>query len=777
MISVFWAIAIIYGIFWMTFLLRNRYEIPHYSKIELMLFFVFAQLVPGLILRQWSLRIWRNAVAELVIFGLLVYYVQKRKDRDLHSCIYAMYLFQPGVILSILLGNLYEMFLTLFLCALLIVLDLFVKKRNGSLMAFWPEYLAGSGGIFLWFISTKVYEQRLKDVFRTENIPSLYIVAVALVASSVAFGIYRILAKEYCSDTVWKRRGTLDKCSCFECVGNDLQVKDLILMGSFTLLFAMVVLFKIGSFRVPETYRILQQGEAGDNEIVLEFRDQIEISQIYIYLGYQGKRKFSFSYMEENSKSWTVFESDHIVESAFCWNRIDVNQSMKLLGIVLREGDASIHEIVCLDQYGRQVFPINAGYYSKLFDEQALFQKNATYYHRTMFDEVYHARTAYEFLNRLSVYENTHPPLGKTIISLGIRAFGMNPFGWRIMCALCGILMVPVIYLFAHRMFGTTGSASFATLLLCTEFMHFTLSRIATLDIIVAFFILLMLFFMYCFCKECSYDNSLYKQMIWILLCGCSTAMAVSVKWTGIYAAFGIAVIFFAFLSKRFGGMNAIRENRKYLGKLFVGCTIFFILIPLFVYTLSYIPFTRVYQDKGLVKTMLDNAKLMLAYHKDCVFEHPYSSEWYEWIFDKKPLLDSYNVLENDSISTVATFGNPLILWCGFAALLHQFYLWRCRGCKNAQFLIIAYASAVMPWLFIHRTLFIYHYFPAIVILILMIANSFCHMKSGNKGRILFLIGSIGLFVLFYPVISGITVKMDYVNQILEWMHTWKFAL
>ena len=170
MISVFWAIAIIYGIFWMTFLLRNRYEIPHYSKIELMLFFVFAQLVPGLILRQWSLRIWRNAVAELVIFGLLVYYVQKRKDRDLHSCIYAMYLFQPGVILSILFGNLYEMFLTLFLCALLIVLDLFVKKRNGSLMAFWPEYLAGSGGIFLWFISTKVYEQRLKDVFRTETI-------------------------------------------------------------------------------------------------------------------------------------------------------------------------------------------------------------------------------------------------------------------------------------------------------------------------------------------------------------------------------------------------------------------------------------------------------------------------------------------------------------------------------------------------------------------------------------------------------------------------------
>ena len=36
---------------------------------------------------------------------------------------------------------------------------------------------------------------------------------------------------------------------------------------------------------------------------------------------------------------------------------------------------------------------------------------------------------------------------------------------------------------------------------------------------------------------------------------------------------------------------------------------------------------------------------------------------------------------------------------------------------------------------------------------------------------------SIVLFVLFYPVLSGIAVNIDFVNQILEWLPTWSLAL
>lgn len=76
------------------------------------------------------------------------------------------------------------------------------------------------------------------------------------------------------------------------------------------------------------------------------------------------------------------------------------------------------------------------------------YPEYTTYEYRTMFDEVYHARTAYEMLHRLPIYENTHPPLGKYLMSLEIRIFGMTSFGWRIVCALMGTLMVPVCYAF-----------------------------------------------------------------------------------------------------------------------------------------------------------------------------------------------------------------------------------------------------------------------------------------------------------------------------------------
>ena len=83
------------------------------------------------------------------------------------------------------------------------------------------------------------------------------------------------------------------------------------------------------------------------------------------------------------------------------------------------------------------------------------------------FDEIYHARTAYEFLHGLPTYENTHPPLGKILISVGIAIFGMNPFGWRIMGTLFGIAMLPFLYLLWKKMTGNTPSSGSRLLPVC----------------------------------------------------------------------------------------------------------------------------------------------------------------------------------------------------------------------------------------------------------------------------------------------------------------------
>ena len=41
-----------------------------------------------------------------------------------------------------------------------------------------------------------------------------------------------------------------------------------------------------------------------------------------------------------------------------------------------------------------------------------------------IFDEVYFARAAEEYLRNQRIYENTHPPLAKLIVTLSVMLFG-----------------------------------------------------------------------------------------------------------------------------------------------------------------------------------------------------------------------------------------------------------------------------------------------------------------------------------------------------------------
>ncbi len=47
-----------------------------------------------------------------------------------------------------------------------------------------------------------------------------------------------------------------------------------------------------------------------------------------------------------------------------------------------------------------------------------------------------------------------HPEVGKWLIALGEKAFGMDPFGWRVSAAVAGALMVLVMCRLARRLTG-----------------------------------------------------------------------------------------------------------------------------------------------------------------------------------------------------------------------------------------------------------------------------------------------------------------------------------
>ena len=80
------------------------------------------------------------------------------------------------------------------------------------------------------------------------------------------------------------------------------------------------------------------------------------------------------------------------------------------------------------------------------------------------------------------------------------------------------------------------------------------------------------------------------------------------------------------------------------------------------------------------------------------MFEHPYASEWYEWAWIKRPLLDAYTSLKSGKISVVSTFGNPGNLVVGNSGAIYTIYLWQIRQDKIAGYLCISYASMLFPW-------------------------------------------------------------------------------
>ena len=778
MLSCFIAVIVFCVLFWVTYLTCRKKGPVEFSRGEILLFYIATRIVPLFMLQTRSSRNLLCLSTEWMILGLLYFYISRRRTASAQKRALAFYLFQPGISCFILSGNLKAMYLTMFVLTVLCMADRLLQKKNIGREVFLPEYLYGGAGLFLWNIATQILLQHGRDMGNVENIPVAYIFSVCLMGMAVVTALVRALGapdaeEQPAAATTQTGAATTQPDTA---VDSRLTARDFFCMAAFTLIFGICIFYRLGSLHTPETFETIKVGGVGENEIVLQFDGEQPISEISVYLGYKGKREISFSVYDRSTDTWEIVKSRYSVESAFCWNNVGIDRTVSSLGMVLMEDEAQIMEIVCLDDAGEPVLPANAADYPRLFDEQELFVREPTYYDETMFDEVYHGRTAYEFLLGLSIYENTHPPLGKSIISIGIALFGMNPFGWRFMCALFGTLLIPLMYLFARKMFCRTDIACLTTVLLGTAFMNTTLSRIATIDILVAFFSICMFFCMYGYIQALSENKPMRQQGLWLLSGGISMGLAVAIKWTGVYAATGIAVLFFCFLLEHIGGIKGIKEHGSFLVQTGLWCVLCFIVIPFGIYTLSYLPFVKAYPDKGLFGHMIANAGLMLSYHSNCVFDHPYSSEWYQWLYGSKPLADSRVYFADGTVSVVMTFLNPLLAVGGLIALFHQLYLWKKEHCRRALYLIIAYAVMLLPWLFVHRTVFIYQYFISSLILVPMIGNS-VSVSRHRKRNILVLSGiSIALYVLYYPVLTGQSIRVDFVNQVLEVLTDWNIA-
>ena len=305
--------------------------------------------------------------------------------------------------------------------------------------------------------------------------------------------------------------------------------RDVLIVSVLTLAYAICAFTGLGNTRSPQSFVDMQRKTA---ELTLDLQGGT-VSRLMLFTGV-GIGGYDIRYTTDGADDYALasYEQEHA--DVLKWREVDLGYW--LTGGTIRitgYGNVWLGEVAALSDGGEQV-PFIAGE-EALRDEQELVPQKSNFMNSSYFDEIYHARTAWDQQHGVQAYEITPPPLCKTIIGLGIRLFGMTPFGWRFSGTLCGVLMLPLLYVLSKKLFGGRTAPAGCTALMATDFMHFVQTRIATIDVYAVFFILLMYLFMYLFIAE---------GKLWALaLSGVSFGLGAASKWTCFYAGAGLGVL------------------------------------------------------------------------------------------------------------------------------------------------------------------------------------------------------------------------------------------
>ncbi len=572
--------------------------------------------------------------------------------------------------------------------------------------------------------------------------------------------------------------------------------KDFLYILGVTGFYAIFAFYNLGSTKVPHS---IYQATRNEN-IMLTIPEGEEVSKVVCYLGYETDVNLSAFEWNGDYNEWDYVQNVYF-KNVYQWN--EVNMDMPIQGylcFVVNVDKYDLTEMVLFNKAGEAILPSNYQQYAGLFDEQELCPKELNYMYSTYFDEIYYTRTAHDMLNGYRTYEWTHPPFGKILISLGVLLFGETPFGFRFMGTLVGCLMLPFLYAMASNFLRSKESGLFVTFLFAFDFMHFTQTRLCTIDVYITFFVILMYYFMEKYTRHNFYKEPLKKTLLPLAGCGIAFGFGIASKWTGFFAGLGLCLIFFGVLLRRLresiylyiqaGVKEAYLRSeygRKYLRKVITTglfCMIFFVSVPFYIYTLSYIPFRNYDANMGLLERMVQNQKDMLSYHENVTQAHPYASRWYDWPIMKRPCLYEASDVDENTVRGISAFGNPLVFWAGIPIYIYMMYLWLKKRDFKALFLVVSYLMQYLPWMFIGRITFIYHYFPSVPFLCIMIGYAMVNIpflqkdvKRKNIAMLLYAVAAFGLFILFYPVLSGAPVARDFVKETLQWLKTWVLVI
>ena len=355
-----------------------------------------------------------------------------------------------------------------------------------------------------------------------------------------------------------------------------------------------------------------------------------------------------------------------------------------------------------------------------------------------IFDEVYHAKTALEYLSGQSPTEWVHPPTAKLLIAVGVYLFGYESWAWRLLPALAGVALTPVFYLFARRVLATERAAVLATALLLCDGVYLVQSRTAMTNIFAVLFqVGAALFVM----RSVLQDRLPAGSM---LAAGVFLGLALSTRWTSLWAAGFLGLVVLVVRARR---LLRAREIALVLAA--------FAVLPVVIYVLSYVPWMR--QGHSLLE-VAELQRSIWQYHAGLRAQHPYFSNWYTWPWLYRPTWYYYQQ-DGSTVRGIVAIGNPALWWVSVPATLWVLLSGIRRRDPRRLFAAFGFLCLYLPWGISPRTLNYSHYlFEAIPYACLGLAALMDEAWDGRFGWVprAYLAVVVALFLFFVPILTAL---------------------
>lgn len=327
-----------------------------------------------------------------------------------------------------------------------------------------------------------------------------------------------------------------------------------------------------------------------------------------------------------------------------------------------------------------------------------------TFPEEMVFDEVYHARAAGEYMRGINPFEWVHPPLAKLLISVGTSIFGLNSFGWRIMPVLFGTLFVPVMYIFGKSLFSKRQYGILAALIVSLDGVFFVQSRTAMTNIFATFFQVTAVMFFWLYFQHDYHDQKKRKAFTFFAFSGLFISLALATRWTSMGALAFIlgALIWYKFLftanlkDLTKGDLKSLTRgfNKKDI-PFWILAAVCFVALPACIYLLAYLPYMNL---NHTIKETIDMQKGIYTYHKNLRDPHPYYSEWYTWPFLIRPTWYYFRDFKDGTMGGIIALGNPAIWWSSVFVTIFSIY--KAIKEKQAHLLYIGLGFIILylPW-------------------------------------------------------------------------------